>query len=495
MVELYELPQIVASRSPRALERAAQAVPQPHARDRVPRARGGRARQAVHQHLALHQVRGRQPALHDGQRLRPRLRAHPLGARRTTTRVPPTCPRAGFAAGPCLFKDTMQLAAFNNNNFHLGQASVLDQRGPAPLRRRPARAALRPLDDDGRHPRHVVQGGVRRHPLEPQLQAEADPAVQGRAVCSPTIRTSPSTPISSPLDEVLRESDLLVIGTPHADVPRARDRQCRSSTSGTCASAECRCDEPDEPRVSVVIPVYNEGEAIVALPRPHPRRASRCRARCSSSTTTTADTHRRAAARSTPRPTPVWCRHCNTYGPGPARAIRYGIDHARAPGRRGHDGRRQRRRRADRRALQARRARRGRRGGVALHERRPAGRRTRPQERCCRGWPGSRCSGSARVGTRDATNSFKAYSVEFVRDVGIESDTGFEIGIELVAKARRLRLPGRRDPHDLARARPRRVELQGRRSGSRGTCSWYRFAFGPELSLDAGAGSRNGTAR
>ena len=26
-------------------------------------------------------------------------------------------PRAGFAAGPCLLKDTMQLAAFNNNNF------------------------------------------------------------------------------------------------------------------------------------------------------------------------------------------------------------------------------------------------------------------------------------------------------------------------------------------------------------------------------------------
>ena len=25
--------------------------------------------------------------------------------------------RPGFAAGPCLFKDTMQLAAFSNNNF------------------------------------------------------------------------------------------------------------------------------------------------------------------------------------------------------------------------------------------------------------------------------------------------------------------------------------------------------------------------------------------
>jgi len=47
----------------------------------------------------------------------------------------------------------------------------------------------------------------------------------------------------------------------------------------------------------------------------------------------------------------------------------------------------------------------------------------------------------ARVGTRDATNSFKAYSREFVESVGIESDNGFEIGIELVAKARRHRLP------------------------------------------------------
>ncbi len=33
-------------------------------------------------------------------------------------------PRAGFAAGPCLLKDTMQLAAFNNNNFVLGHAAM-----------------------------------------------------------------------------------------------------------------------------------------------------------------------------------------------------------------------------------------------------------------------------------------------------------------------------------------------------------------------------------
>jgi dolichol-phosphate mannosyltransferase len=46
----------------------------------------------------------------------------------------------------------------------------------------------------------------------------------------------------------------------------------------------------------------------------------------------------------------------------------------------------------------------------------------------------------ARVGTHDATNSFKAYSVPFVREVGIHSRFGFEVGIELVAKARRLGL-------------------------------------------------------
>jgi glycosyltransferase involved in cell wall biosynthesis len=41
------------------------------------------------------------------------------------------------------------------------------------------------------------------------------------------------------------------------------------------------------------------------------------------------------------------------------------------------------------------------------------------------------------VGTHDSTNSFKAYSKRFIDEVGIESDKGFEVGIELVAKAHR----------------------------------------------------------
>jgi UDP-N-acetyl-D-mannosaminuronic acid dehydrogenase len=38
-------------------------------------------------------------------------------------------PGAGFAAGPCLFKDTMQLAAFSGNHFPLGNAAMLVNEG------------------------------------------------------------------------------------------------------------------------------------------------------------------------------------------------------------------------------------------------------------------------------------------------------------------------------------------------------------------------------
>jgi glycosyltransferase involved in cell wall biosynthesis len=46
-----------------------------------------------------------------------------------------------------------------------------------------------------------------------------------------------------------------------------------------------------------------------------------------------------------------------------------------------------------------------------------------------------------RVGTRDATNSFKAYSKNFIDEVGIESQFGFELALELVAKAKYYRFP------------------------------------------------------
>src|SRR5262249_28778596 len=56
-------------------------------------------------------------------------------------------PGAGLAAGPCLVKDTMQLAAFSRNNFVLGHAAMLINEGmPAYLVEMARRQAdLRPL--------------------------------------------------------------------------------------------------------------------------------------------------------------------------------------------------------------------------------------------------------------------------------------------------------------------------------------------------------------
>jgi dolichol-phosphate mannosyltransferase len=85
-----------------------------------------------------------------------------------------------------------------------------------------------------------------------------------------------------------------------------------------------------------------------------------------------------------------------------------------------------------------------------------------------------------RVGTRDATNSFKAYSTDFVRGVGIHSRSGFEIGLELTAKARRLRLPVAELStiwldRDVGESNFRLKEWIPK------YLRWYRFAFGPRL--------------
>jgi len=86
----------------------------------------------------------------------------------------------------------------------------------------------------------------------------------------------------------------------------------------------------------------------------------------------------------------------------------------------------------------------------------------------------------ARVGTHDATNSFKAYDADFVRRVGIESEAGFEMGIELVAKARRHRLPvAELSTIWLDRGLgPSNFQLQ---AWIPHYLRWYRYAFGRRL--------------
>jgi len=239
--------------------------------------------------------------------------------------------------------------------------------------------------------------------------------------------------------------------------------------------------EPAPPRVSIVIPVYNEGEAIVVcLDRILAGVTLPCEVLVvydddGDSTIEPLRKYSESDARVVPTR--------NAYGRGPARAIRYGIDHVQAPVvvvtmADGSDDAEQ----IDElcklveRGVVVAAASRYMSGGQQI-----GGPVLKMQLSRLAGLSLFWC---ARVGTRDATNSFKAYSVEFVRDVHIDSDTGFEIGIELVAKARRLRRPVAEIPtiwleraqgasnFKVAKWIPRYLK-------------WYRFAFGPELSLDA----------
>ena len=122
-------------------------------------------------------------------------------------------PRAGFAAGPCLFKDTMQLSCFNNNALFLGHAAMLVNEGL---------------------PHYIVKKAGERFDL-PNLTVgilgmtfkgdSDDPrdslsfklkkalAVECREVlCSDPFLDDPAM---TPLEETIARADLLFIGAPH----------------------------------------------------------------------------------------------------------------------------------------------------------------------------------------------------------------------------------------------------------------------------------------
>lgn len=172
----------------------------------------------------------------------------------------------------------------------------------------------------------------------------------------------------------------------------------------------------------------------------------------------------------------------NTYGRGPANAIRYGIDRAAHPVvvvtmADGSD---------DPRMIDplARLVERGVVVAAASRYSRGGQQVGGPMLKGLMSRAAGRSLGTlARVGTYDATNSFKAYDTEFVREVGIDSRSGFEIGLELTAKARRLRRPVAELPtiwldrtlgdssFDLKGWLPTYLR-------------WYRFAYGPRLTVE-----------
>jgi len=124
-------------------------------------------------------------------------------------------PGAGLAAGPCLLKDTMQLAAFNNNQFTLGHSAMLINEGlplytVARLEQRYDLSqmtvgilgmAFKGESDD-------IRSSL-SYRLKRILQFKSK-----RVLCTdPYVTIDPNL---TPLEVVLKESDLVVIGAPHS---------------------------------------------------------------------------------------------------------------------------------------------------------------------------------------------------------------------------------------------------------------------------------------
>jgi UDP-N-acetyl-D-mannosaminuronic acid dehydrogenase len=124
-------------------------------------------------------------------------------------------PRPGFAAGPCLFKDAMQLGAFNSGDFYLGHTAMLINEGL---------------------PNYIIKKLKEKHNI-----SEMSVGVLGMAfkAGSDDIRESLSYKLKKilqveakevlctdpyvndnrllPLDEVIDRSDILIIATPHKE--------------------------------------------------------------------------------------------------------------------------------------------------------------------------------------------------------------------------------------------------------------------------------------
>ena len=123
-------------------------------------------------------------------------------------------PGAGLAAGPCLFKDTMQLAAFTDNSFQLGHAAMLVNEGL---------------------PLYIVSQLERTHDLSTKTVGILGMAFKGE---SDDIRSSLSYKLKrilefragdvlctdpyvtvdqtlKPLETVLEQSDILILAAPH----------------------------------------------------------------------------------------------------------------------------------------------------------------------------------------------------------------------------------------------------------------------------------------
>jgi UDP-N-acetyl-D-mannosaminuronic acid dehydrogenase len=121
-------------------------------------------------------------------------------------------PSAGLAAGPCLFKDTMQLSAFYQNNFFLGQSAMLVNEGLPDFLVNQLEKKLGSLTN-----KRIALLGMTfkannddtRESLSFKVKKLLEFKMAQVLVHDPYINTS------IPLDEVLEKAEGIILGTPH----------------------------------------------------------------------------------------------------------------------------------------------------------------------------------------------------------------------------------------------------------------------------------------
>lgn len=123
-------------------------------------------------------------------------------------------PKAGFAAGPCLFKDTMQLSAFYENQFTIGLHSMLVNEG-MPLY---VVNQLRKEVDLSKKTVGLLgmafksESDDRRSSLAYKMKKILAPEAKQILTTDPFVTDDPEI---RPLDEVVSKSDVLILCAPH----------------------------------------------------------------------------------------------------------------------------------------------------------------------------------------------------------------------------------------------------------------------------------------
>lgn len=223
MTELFELPQLVAARTDRAMERSsklfraltAQVVPLAPEEAELAKLftntwryiRFAIANQLyiIANDFGIDFERVRGAMAHD----------YPRAA---------DLPGAGFAAGPCLLKDTMQLAAFKNNNFTLGHAAMMVNEG-LPLyvvHRMEQRFDLAAMTVGILGMGFKADSDDVRDSLSYKLKRILEFKAANVLTTDPHVVTDPAL---LPLDEVLERADVLVVGAPHRAYAGLKPRQ------------------------------------------------------------------------------------------------------------------------------------------------------------------------------------------------------------------------------------------------------------------------------